>query len=65
MKIKQDQDGDGLTADGQHYTCTTAPIHDLLIGVSDEVGMRISFGWEPSWTCNKCPDGHPHEVTRR
>lgn len=58
-KVKEDHDGGGVTFGGAHYTCTLGPIHSLDM---DEDGLRISFGWEPSWTCNDCPHGHPHEV---
>lgn len=57
---KSDQDGEGLVYNGQHYTCTVAPVHDMTINEDGDV--RLSFGWEPSWTCDKCPDGHLHEV---
>jgi hypothetical protein len=54
---KSDHNGEGVTYEGVHYTCTVAPVHDMSLDP-----LRISFGWEPSWTCDKCPDGHLHEV---
>lgn len=58
--VRQDQDGCGLTYDGHHYTAVIGPIHD--ISVSEDTGLRMSFGWEPSTTCYDCPHGHVHEV---
>lgn len=53
---KVDQDGDGITVSGAHYSCTVAPLHDVTPEGS------LHFGWEPTTTCNDCPHGHPHEV---